>query len=116
MNDGLTEWLHECLVPMGAVSIRKMFGGAGVYVDGDIIAIVADDEVWFKSDADADAVYDAAGMARFQYDFGDRKGTMNYRRAPSDVYDDADEMRRWAQLALAAAERAARKKSAKKKR
>ena len=33
---------------------------------------------------------------------------MNYRRAPSDVYDDAEAMQRWA--ALAARGRAARRR------
>jgi DNA transformation protein len=34
---------------------------------------------------------------------------MNYRRAPDDVYDDADELRRWAMLALEAGRRAPKK-------
>jgi DNA transformation protein len=49
-------------------------------------------------------------MARFRYDFGEKTGAMNYRRAPSDVYDDADELRRWACLAMTVAARAPRRK------
>jgi len=109
-DDGLAVWLSECLESLGSVSIRRMFGGAGLYLDGAITAILADDEVWFKSDAAADATYDAAGMARFRYDFGEKTGAMNYRRAPSDVYDDADELRRWARLAMTVAARAPRRK------
>ena len=36
---------------------------------------------------------------------------MNYRRAPSDVYDDAEAMQRWAALAVEAGLRGAAKKS-----
>ena len=35
---------------------------------------------------------------------------MNYRRAPQDVYDDPDAMRRWAALAVEAGLRGAAKK------
>ncbi len=44
-----------------------------------------------------------------------RVESMNYRRAPDEVYDDADELRRWASLGLAAGQRAPRKAKAKKK-
>jgi len=111
VSGDLADWLHEALEPLGVVTIRKMFGGAGVYVNGAIFAILADDEIWIKADAVSDAEFDAAGLERFTYDFGDGKtGTMNYRRAPSDVYDDADEIRRWAALGLEASARAAAKK------
>jgi DNA transformation protein len=39
---------------------------------------------------------------------------MNYRRAPTDVYDDAEAMQRWAGLALEAGTRAATKKKPRK--
>ena len=41
---------------------------------------------------------------------------MNYRRAPSDVYDDAEAMQRWAALAVEAGLRSAAKKRPKKPR
>jgi DNA transformation protein len=43
-----------------------------------------------------------------------KTGTMNYRRAPTDVYDDAEAMQRWAALALEAGLRAAAKKKPKR--
>src|SRR3546814_11947805 len=88
-----------------------MFGGAGVYLDGVIFAILADDEVWIKSDSVSDPEFDAAALPRFTYDFGEGKsGTMNYRRAPSDVYDDAEALQHWARLGLAASQRASARK------
>jgi DNA transformation protein len=38
---------------------------------------------------------------------------MNYRRAPDDVYDDADAMRQWATLGIEAGLRAPAKKKRK---
>lgn len=39
---------------------------------------------------------------------------MNYRQSPADVYDDADELQRWAQRAVEAGLRAAGKKKPRK--
>ena len=40
--------------------------------------------------------------------------SINYRRAPDDVYDDAEAMREWAGLAIAASRRAPVKRRKKK--
>lgn len=72
-------------------------------------------DLWFKGDATSDAQWDAAGCERLVV--GERGGepvTMNCRRAPDGVHDDADEMLRWAGLALAAGQRAAAKKRPRK--
>ena len=116
VDQGLIDWVAEALAPLGTVTRRAMMGGATLYLDGTIFAIVDDDAVWFKADAVSDAEWDAAGAPRFTYEMGEgRTGSMNYRRAPDDVYDDADELRRCAALGLAAGQRApVRKPKAKK--
>ena len=109
---GLVVWVAEAMEPVGHVTHRPMMGGATLYCDGVVFAIVAADALWFKADKTSAAVWDAAGCARFTYEMGEgRTGSMNYRRAPDDVYDDADELRRWAALAREAGARGpARKK------
>ncbi len=116
VDQGLVDWVGECLAPIGTLTLRKMMGGATLYLDGTIFALIADDLLWFKSDATSDAAWDAAGCPRFTYAFANgREGSMNYRRAPEDVYDDADTMRQWAALALDAGQRAPVKKTPRKK-
>ncbi len=116
IDEGLYAWVEEALEPLGRLSMRKMMGGATLYLDGAIFAIMVDGELWFKADAESNAIWDDAGCSeRFSVTFKD--GTidrMNYRRAPSDVYDDADEMRRWAQLAVEAGRRRPTRKRAQK--
>lgn len=109
--------VEEALEPIGVVTMRRMMGGATLYLDGTVFAIIDDGEIWFKSDAEADAVWDAEGCERFSMTFKDgRVDTMNYRRAPADVYDDPDALRSWAQLAHQAGLRApARRKPRKSK-
>ena len=113
---GLIDWVEECLEPLGSLSKRAMMGGATLYLDGTVFAIVALDALWFKADATSDSIWDEAGCERFTYDFGNGKtGSMNYRRAPDDVHDDGDAMREWAGRAVEAGLRAAAKKKPKRK-
>lgn len=106
ISGGLIEWVADAVAPV-TVTSRAMMGGQMLYGDGTVFAIVADGQLWFKADAASDAEWDAAGEARFTYSFGEGKtGSMNYRRAPDDCYDDPDALRRWAVLALEAGRRA----------
>jgi len=102
----LVEWVQEAMAPVGDVTMRKMMGGATLYCDGTIFAIAHEGELWFKADAETDAVWDEAGCAKFTVTFKD--GTvdmMNYRRVPEAVYDDPEVLREWAALALQAGAR-----------
>ena len=105
-DEGLYAWVEEAMAPVGRVSRRAMMGGAVLYCDGTVFALLASDALWFKADALSDAAWDAAGAGRFHYPRGDGVATMNYRAAPDDAYDDADALRRWACLAIEAGIRA----------
>jgi len=109
----LVAWAEEALAP-GTVSMRRMMGACVLYLDGTIFAVV-EDEIWFKADAESAAIWDAEGCERFTFTGSNGKTeVMNYRRAPSEVYDDAEAMRRWASLAVEAGLRGAAKKRPKK--
>ena len=117
-DQGLVDWVSEALEPLGHVSFRRMMGGATLYLDGTIFGIAHDGELWFKADAESNAIWDEAGYAeRFTVTFSTgMSDTMNYRCAPSDVYDDADALREWAALGIAAGQRAPKKKPRKRQR
>ena len=116
VDEGLYAWVQEALEPLGSVTMRKMMGGATLYLVGTIFAILDEGEIWFKADADTDAVWDAEGCERFSMTFKDgRVDTMNYRRGPSDVYDEPEAMQRWTQLAVEAGLRGAAKKKPRKR-
>ena len=115
IDEGLYAWVQEALEPMGSVTMRKMMGGATLYLDGIIFAIMVDGELWMKSDAEADPVWDAVSRERFTVTFkDDTVDCMNYRRAPSDVYDDAEEMQRWVSVSVEAGRRRVVKKRPKR--
>jgi DNA transformation protein len=122
MSEGLIAWVEEALAPIGLVTSRRMMGGHTLYCDTVIFAIVAADELWFKADMTSDAAWDAIAADRFAPVMkngeamakGGKPLVMNYRRAPSEVYDEADAMIRWADLAVAAGRRGAAKKRPRK--
>ena len=111
VDEGLYAWVQEAMEPIGVVTMRRMMGGATLHLDGTIFAIMDEGELWLKADADTDAIWDQEGCERFSVTFKDgRIDTMNYRRAPADVYDDAEALQRWAALAVEAGLRGASKK------
>jgi len=113
MAGAMIEWFRELLAPLGRVRTRAMFGGHGVYVDDEFIAIVVDDVLYLKVDAETQARFEGAGSQPFVYDAGERgEVAMSYWTAPDEALDDPEGMLPWARLALAAA----RRKPATKKR
>jgi DNA transformation protein len=111
VDEGLYAWVQEAMEAIGVVTMRRMMGGATLYLDGTIFAIMDEGELWLKADADTDAIWDQEGCERFSVTFKDgRVDTMNYRRAPADVYDDPEALQRWAALAVEAGRRGASKK------
>jgi len=83
-----------------------MFGGAGIYADGSMFALVADGVIYLKADERNAPDFDRERLAPFTYQTkAGRRGVMSYRRMPDRLYDDPDELATWARAALAAANR-----------
>jgi DNA transformation protein len=114
-STGFIELLQDALSGLGPVSVRRMFGGAGVYADGVMFGLVADDTLYLKADDGTQRAYEAEGLGPFMYTGGGRTIAMSYWRAPERLLDDADEMTAWARAALDVARRAAAAKSRRKK-
>jgi DNA transformation protein len=98
--------LAELFEPVGGVSFRRMFGGLGIFRQGLMFALVADDTLYLKADGDTAVAFKAEGCGPFVYDGKDRPVAMQYWRLPERLYDDPDEFRQWALNAFAVAERA----------
>ena len=112
-DEGFLEWLRELLEPAGKVSMRRMFGGHGVYVDGLFIAIVVEGRPYFKVDAGTEAAFVAAGCAPFVYESGGKVVPMSYWSLPEAALDSAEDMAPWARRAIEAALRKPAVKQAK---
>lgn len=100
------DFVLEGLQPLGGVSGRRMFGGWGLYKDGVMFALIADDQLYLKVDDGNRAAYDAQGLQPFTYTGKGRSILMSYYEAPGDGFDDPDILCAWAREAFAAALRA----------
>jgi DNA transformation protein len=100
----------ELLAPLGAVRVKRMFGGWGLYVDTLFIAILASDQLYLKTDASSREVFAAAGCTPFVYSSDGQSVSLGYWSAPDDALESPAQMAPWARLALqsAVAARAAR--------
>lgn len=116
-SEEFRDFVVEQLEPFGPIRVKRMFGGAGLYRDGTIFALLADDVLYLKAD-DANAPdFDAEGMAVFN-PFGDPKRLLkSYRECPPRLLEDGDALCEWARKAWEAGRRAemAKAKTAKMK-
>lgn len=110
------DYALELLEGLGAVSARAMFGGAGLYLDGTMFALITRADVfYFRTDEINRGDFEAAGMGPF-VPFADKPMTMPYHQAPPDVMEDADAMCAWGRRAWEAARRARTGKGKTKKK
>lgn len=100
--------LRDVFAPFGAVSVRRMFGGHGVFYEGLMIALVADDVLYVKVDEASVGAFVERGLAPFVYEARGRSVRMSYYEAPEGMLDDQGEASVWAERAFEAAKRARR--------
>jgi DNA transformation protein len=92
----------------GAVQIRRMFGGAGIYADAVMFGLVSDGLIYLKADADTVPAFERENCAPFEYATKDgKRAVMSYWRLPDRLYDDPTELAQWAVQALAVARKSA---------
>ncbi len=92
------DYVVEQLSTWGAVSVRRMFGGAGLYREGAMFAVLADDVAYLKVDDSNRADFVRAGSAPFEpYPDKIKTTIRTYFEIPADVLENADELARWAQ-------------------
>src|SRR5512138_1251689 len=94
------DYIIDQLRSFGTVTAKRMFGGAGLYREGKVFGLVAEDVVYFKVNDGNRKDYTDAGMGPFK-PFGSY--AMGYYEVPADVLEDPDELALWAGKAWNAA-------------
>jgi len=106
------EFLREQLAALGHITMRRMFGKTGVFCDGLMFGMVADDTLYFRVDDDnREAFKEASCFPPLNYGKNGRTIDLSFWRAPERLFDEPDELVTWARTALAAARRVAAKRS-----
>ncbi len=107
VSPGFAEMLRDLLAPLGSVSVRRMFGGGGVYCDGLMFGLVAADVLYLKSDEKCCRSFEAEGCGPFVYEGRGKPIAMSYWRMPERLLDEPDELLAWARISLGVARKRA---------
>lgn len=90
------DFLKEVFEQFGPVQARKMFGGYGLYHDGVMFGLVADETLYLKADETIAHYFESKGLGQFEYSRGDKLVKMSYYLAPVEIFDDPEEAAKWA--------------------
>jgi len=105
------EFLIDLFSDFGPVTIRPMFSGFGISVDGVNFALALRAGLYFRADEETIPQFEAEGSKPFQYSTRVKTVVVNsYWQLPARLFDDTEELSEWARAALGAAQRAALKK------
>jgi DNA transformation protein and related proteins len=107
------DFLIELFSDFGPVTLRRMFSGYGISVDGTNFALALRAGLYFRTDEETIPQFQAEGSRPFQYQQRStaKVVTVNsYWELPARLFDDQEELAGWARAALAAAQRAGLRK------
>lgn len=88
---------------------RAMFGGVSISTNEGTFALIDEDVVYLKGDAQNRDRFLAAGWPPFR-PFGAEGSAMGYYAVPGELFEDSEALAPWVALALGAALRAPKKK------
>jgi len=107
-SPGFADFLRDQLAPLGHVSLRRMFGKTGVFCNGLMLAMVADDTLYLRVDDLNRALFaEAAASPPLTYEKQGATIPLAFWRLPDRLLDEPDEFLAWSRAALAAARRVA---------
>ena len=114
VSQDFTDHVLDQLSPRVATTAKRMFGGAGLYIDGVFFALVDDYVLFLKSDETTRQDFLARGSAKWSPP--GMAPTFGYLSCPSEVLEDPEELAIWARRACDVALRKKAAKSSRKKK
>jgi DNA transformation protein and related proteins len=105
-----SDFIVELFAPFGRVTVRRMFGGAGLFAEGLMFGLVFDGAIFLKVDDASIPDFEREGSVPFVYTRAKSAGrvgrhSLSYWRLPERFYDDPEELASWARREFAIAER-----------
>ena len=107
-SESFAEFLREQLAPLGGITMRRMFGKTGVFCDGVMFAVVANNTLCLRvDDENKETFKEAEACPPLSYEKGGDTIDLSFWRIPERLFDEPEEFVAWARVALAAAHRIA---------
>ena len=96
VTEGFKDLVKDLLADFGPVTIRNMFGGAGIYAGGVMFAILDDDVLYLKTDETSARVFREEGIEPFTYVM-ESKGpvAMSYFEVPPRLLEAPADLVAW---------------------
>lgn len=93
--------MRDLFGPLGAISLRSMFGGLGVYCDGVMFALIGRDEsLYLKAEGVLARAMAAGGSEPFTYQRDGEARALGFWRMPETGWEDPEEARLWGARSL----------------
>ena len=109
-------YIVELAQTIGPVYARAMFGGHGLFLEGLMFGLIADNELFLKADDSTIKAFTDKGLEAFTYGKKGKEFKMSYYQCPEEALESAEEMNIWANMAYTTALNAAAKKRKKVKK
>ena len=101
------EFVLEQMADIPGIGKRAMFGGFGIYRDGLMFALIADEQLYFKASDHLADDFTALGLQPLLYESKGKAVSLKYYQAPESVFEESEQMLLWADKAYRCAQRAA---------
>jgi DNA transformation protein len=101
------EFVLEQMSDISGIGKRAMFGGFGIYRDGLMFALIADEQLYFKASDHLADDFTALGLQPLLYESKGKAVSLKYYQAPESVFEQSEQMLLWADKAYQCAQRAA---------
>ncbi len=100
--DSFRDRVMTDLEPLGDIRARAMFGGYGIFEDGDMFGLMSGSALFFKVGDANRAAFETIGSEQFS--------GMPYFRVPDSVMDDAGMLKEWTHAAIEVGHATAKKR------
>jgi DNA transformation protein and related proteins len=84
----------------GEIYSKRMFGGFGIFCNNQMFAIIANDELYFKTNETLSEEYKKQDLAPFTYMRKDKEISLSYFQAPESILDDQAALSSWAKRSI----------------
>lgn len=97
MSKEFLAYVLEQLEPSAGITTKRMFGGFAIRKHGLPIALLFEDQVYFKVGDSNQADYEAAGSEPLTYNAKGKTIVVSNWSLPADVLEDSDLLKEWAE-------------------
>ncbi len=104
-------YVVDMMQTMGPVYFKRMFGGYGVFLEGLMFALIADNVLYLKADQENENDFVVKGLGPFTYSRKGKLTKLSYYQAPEEALEDGEVMNEWGNRSYMAAVRRAKKDS-----